>query len=150
VVISGLVTVMDRCILTYFPAVHNEVGLYIQLIVAFASILAGVETFASKSPPVAAFVDGVARGSGFLIALVIISALRELLGKGTLWGYTITQAKCVTIFAMPAGGFFVMGLLMALVAWYRHKNVPLRGCGGCVDQCIDQAATLAESPGKAL
>ncbi|MCU0609967.1 MAG: hypothetical protein MUF22_09405 [Chitinispirillaceae bacterium] len=91
VIISGMVTLVDRCVAAFAPPVYAEVGLYIQLIVAFASILAGLETFASKTTPVRAFFDGVGRGSGFLLSLMLIGAIREILGRGSM---SILLAGC--------------------------------------------------------
>ena len=117
-VISGWVTVTDMSMAAFAPEAHKQMGLYIQLIVAFASILAGAEMFASKNTIVKSFFDGIGRGVGFLVALVIISACRELLGKGTLLGIPLLGgAKPLLIMILPAGGFISAGLLMGLFNW---------------------------------
>jgi electron transport complex protein RnfE len=117
-VISGWVTITDMSMAAFAPLAHKQMGLYIQLIVAFASILAGAEVFASKNTPLKAFFDGIGRGSGFLVALVIISAFREILGKGTLLGITMLGgARPLLIMILPAGGFLSAGLLMGLFNW---------------------------------
>jgi len=116
-VISGWVTVTDMSMAAFAPAAYKQMGLYVQLIVAFASILVGIEMFASKQKIVASFIDGVGRGLGFLVALVIISFFRELLGKGSLWGYHIVNAKPLLILVLPAGGFLAVGLLMGFFNW---------------------------------
>ena len=53
-------------------------------------------------------------GLGFLFALVTIGTLRELLGAGSLLGFVLTPSKPLLFFALPAGGFFSIALLMAL------------------------------------
>jgi electron transport complex protein RnfE len=117
-VISGWVTVTDMSMAAFAPEAHKQMGLYIQLIVAFASILAGAEMFASKNTIVKSFFDGIGRGAGFLLALVIISACRELLGKGTLLGVPLLGgAKPLLVMILPAGGFISAGLLMGLFNW---------------------------------
>src|SRR5208283_3681792 len=116
-VISGWVTITDMSMAAFAPDVYKQMGLYVQLIVAFASILVGIEMFASKQKIVASFIDGVGRGLGFLVALVIISFFRELLGKGSLWGYHVVNAKPFLILVLPAGGFFAVGLLMGFFNW---------------------------------
>ncbi|MBN2036909.1 MAG: electron transport complex subunit RsxE [Chitinispirillaceae bacterium] len=117
-VISGWVTVTDLSMAAFAPEAHKQMGLYIQLIVAFASILAGAEMFASKNRVVKSFFDGIGRGLGFLVALVIISACRELLGKGTLLGVPLLGgAKPLLIMILPAGGFISTGLLMGFFNW---------------------------------
>ena len=117
-VISGWVTITDMSMAAFAQEAYKQMGLYIQLIVAFASILAGAEMFASKSSIVKSFFDGIGRGAGFLVALVIISGCREFFGKGTLLGITLLGgAKPLLIMVLPAGGFLTVGLLMALFNW---------------------------------
>ena len=116
-VISGWVTVTDMTMAAAVPDVYKQMGLYIQLIVAFASILARAEMFASKNTFVPAMSDGIGMGIGFLFALSVISFFRELLGKGSLWGMAIVDAKPLLIMILPAGGFFAVGILMALFNW---------------------------------
>jgi electron transport complex protein RnfE len=127
-VISGWVTITDMSMAAFAPEAHRQMGLYIQLIVAFASILAGAEMFASKNTPVKAFFDGIGRGAGFLVALVIISSCRELLGKGTLLGVTMLGgAKPLLIMILPAGGFITAGLLMGLFNWVDSRFLKKSG-----------------------
>lgn len=117
-VISGWVTITDMLMAAFAPDAYRQMGLYIQLIVAFASILAGAEMFASKNSVVKSFFDGIGRGTGFLVALVIISAFRELLGKGAVLGVPVLGgARPLLIMILPAGGFLSVGLLMALFNW---------------------------------
>jgi electron transport complex protein RnfE len=120
-VISGWVTVTDMSMAAFAPAAYKQMGLYIQLIVAFASILARAEMFASKNTFVPSMFDGIGMGAGFLLALTVISFFRELLGKGSLWGYQILNAKPLLILVLPAGGFFAVGLLMGLFNWISTK-----------------------------
>ncbi len=116
-VISGWVTVTDMSMAAAVPDVYKQMGLYIQLIVAFASILARAEMFASKNKIAPSMADGIGMGIGFLFALTAISFFRELIGKGSLWGMPIINAKPLLIMILPAGGFFAVGILMALFNW---------------------------------
>ena len=116
-IISGWVTVVNLLMDAFVPDVYKEVGLYIQLIVAFASILARAEMFASKNRIVPSMFDGIGMGLGFLIALVFISVFREILGKGSLWGIPLIDDRPLLIVVLPAGGFFAVGILMALFNW---------------------------------
>lgn len=117
-VISGWVTITDFSMAAFTPDVYKQMGLYIQLIVAFASILAGAEMFASKNKVIQSFFDGIGRGAGFLVALIIISSFRELLGKGSIGGIALLGgAKPLLIMILPAGGFIAVGLLMAAFNW---------------------------------
>jgi electron transport complex protein RnfE len=116
-IISGWVTVVDMLMAAYARAAYKEMGLYIELIVAFASIMARAELFASKNKVAPSFFDGIGQGVGFLTALVTISFFRELLGKGSLWGHAFVSAKPLLIMILPTGGFFAVGILMAFFNW---------------------------------
>ena len=117
-VISGWVTIVDMSMAAFAADVYKQMGLYIQLIVAFASILAGAEMFASKNKVIQSFFDGIGRGAGFLVALIVISSFRELLGKGSIGGIALLGgAKPLLIMILPAGGFIAVGLLMAAFNW---------------------------------
>jgi electron transport complex protein RnfE len=125
-VISGWVTITQMMMAAFVPDVYAKVGLYIALIVAFASILARAEMFASKNSIVPSMVDGLGMGVGFLFALTVISFFRELVGKGTLTVptglatqhvFTFINTKPVLIMVLPAGGFLAVGILMALFNW---------------------------------
>ena len=116
-VISGWVTVTDLTMAAFAREAYKQMGLYIQLIVAFASILARAEMFASKNKVTPSMFDGIGMGLGFLFALTVISFFRELLGKGSLWSFPIIHAKPLLIMILPAGGFFAVGILMAFFNW---------------------------------
>jgi electron transport complex protein RnfE len=114
VIIAVWVSAIDMTLAAFFPAVYAQVGLYVKLIVAFAIIISRLEMFASKYPLVPSLWDGFGMGLGFLLALLAIGALRELLGNGSLGGIQLAPVKPLLFFALPAGGFFSMALLMAL------------------------------------
>lgn len=120
-VISGWVTVTQFIMAAFVPDVYSKVGLYIALIVAFASILARAEMFASKNSILPSMADGLGMGIGFLFALTTISFFRELVGKGSLWGNAIVNTKPLLIMILPAGGFFAVGILMALFNWINSR-----------------------------
>ena len=130
-VISGWVTVTDMTMAAFAPEAYKQMGLYIQLIVAFASILARAEMFASKNKITPSLFDGIGMGLGFLFALTVISFFRELLGKGTLTVptglgsqqvFTLIHAKPLLIMILPAGGFFAVGILMGFFNWLSLKK----------------------------
>jgi electron transport complex protein RnfE len=129
-IIAGWVTVVDMLMAAYARAAYKEMGLYIELIVAFASILARAELFASKNEIVPSFMDGIGQGVGFLIALCIISFFRELLGMGSLWGYAFVSSKPLLIMVLPTGGFFAVGFLMGFFNWIDMKFFGGSGASG--------------------
>jgi electron transport complex protein RnfE len=129
-VISGWVTVTQLMMAAFAPDVYSKVGLYIALIVAFASILARAEMFASKNSILPSMADGLGMGVGFLFALTTISFFRELVGKGTLTVptgmatqhvFAFMNTKPILIMVLPAGGFLAVGILMALFNWINAR-----------------------------
>jgi electron transport complex protein RnfE len=129
-IIATWVTVTDLAMAAYARDVYAQMGLYIKLIVAFAIILSRAEVFASKNRVIPSFFDGLGMGSGFMLALVIIGFFRELLGKGSVWGYQIIQTNPLLIMILPAGGFFAVGILMGFFNWIDMKYFGGKGAGG--------------------
>lgn len=129
-VIAGYVTIIDMLMATYARPVYKEIGLYIQIIVAFASIFARAEVFASKNKVVSSFFDGFGMGVGFLLAMIVISFFRELLGKGELWGVSLISGNPLLIMILPAGGFLAVGLLMGFFNWVDMRFFGGKGASG--------------------
>lgn len=129
-VIAGYVTIIDLLMATYARAIYKEIGLYIQIIVAFASIFARAEVFASKNKVWSSVCDGFGMGVGFLFAMVVISFFRELLGKGELFGYSLISGNPLLIMILPAGGFLAVGLLMGFFNWVDMKFFGGKGASG--------------------
>jgi len=129
-VIAGYVSIIDMTMAAFAREAYRQIGLYIQLIVAFASILARAETFASKNRFIPSMTDGIGMGIGFLLAMIIISFFRELLGKGALWGFPIVGGRPLLIAILPAGGFFAVGLLMGFFNWVDMRFFGGKGASG--------------------
>ena len=91
--------------------------MFIPLIVVNCIIFGRAEAFAFKNKPIPAMVDGLGMGLGFTIAITLISAVRELFGAGTLLGVQVMPANYLPmgILVKPAGGFIVLGLMLALM-----------------------------------
>ena len=129
-VIAGYVTIIDLLMATYARPIYKEIGLYIQIIVAFASIFARAEVFASKNKVWSSVCDGFGMGLGFLLAMIVISFFRELLGKGALFGYPIVSGSPLLIMILPAGGFLAVGLLMGFFNWIDMRFFGGKGASG--------------------
>ncbi len=127
IIIAVWVSAIDMTLSAFAPALYAQVGLYVKLIVAFAIIISRLEMFASKYPLVPSFWDAVGMGLGFLIALVVIGAFRELLGSGSILGIALTRGKPLLFFALPAGGFFSIALLMAMFGWVEKRVMGTAG-----------------------
>ena len=122
VVIAGFVTMVDLLLQAFFPDIAESLGVFIPLIVVNCIILARAESFASKNKPVSAAVDGICQGLGYTMILLAMSAIRELLGAGTLNGSRIFPAEyAANMLALPVGGFLTLGCLIALMQYIQRK-----------------------------
>lgn len=134
IIIAVWVSAIDMVLAGFFPSLYAQVGLYVKLIVAFAIIISRLEVFASRMPLVPTFWDGLGMGLGFLFALIVIGIFRELLGSGAILGHAVVPEKPLLFFALPAGGFFSIGLLMAffnlIERWRGGGKAPSGGGGG--------------------
>ena len=117
VVIATFVTIVQLVIKAFLPALDAALGMFIPLIVVNCIIFGRAEAFACKNKPVAAIADGLGMGLGFTCAITLICAVRELFGAGTLLGMQVMPAGYMPmdLLVKPAGGFIVLGLMMALV-----------------------------------
>lgn len=117
VVIASFVTIIDLVMEGYTPQLHEELGIFIPLIVVNCIILGRAEAFASKKKFSESFVDGVVMGLGFTIALTVLGSIREILGAGSIfgWKFVSEEASTVVLFILPPGAFIALGFLIAIV-----------------------------------
>ena len=117
VIISGFVSALELLIKAYLPSLSNSLGLFIPLIVVNCIILARAEAFASKNKVLPSVVDGLSMGLGFTFALVILGAIREIIGSGTVFGVQVfgDWYEPAVLFIMPPGAFITLGIVIALV-----------------------------------
>lgn len=157
VVIAGFVTVVQMLVKAFLPALDQQLGVYLPLIVVNCIILGRAEAFAGKNGVAASALDGLGMGVGFTAALVIMGGVRELLGAGTLLGFQILPESVppMTIFVLAPGGFFVFGILMAYankLAERKGKPKATLGCAGCpmAETCTvaDKVACTGEKEEK--
>ena len=129
VIIAGFVTMVEMLLNAFLPALAESLGIFIPLIVVNCIILARAEAFASKNSIGLSALDGLGMGLGFTLALSLISAVRELLGAGTLWGVQILGAayEPMLMFILAPGGFIILGLLIAIIQLVRNKNAKKGG-----------------------
>lgn len=124
VIISGFVTAVELLMRAYFYDLYQSLGLFIPLIVVNCIILARAEAFASKNKPLPSIIDGAAMGLGFTFALVLLAFVRELLGSGKIFGWSIPgySENPMVIFVLPAGAFISLGLVIAVVQKIRNSG----------------------------
>lgn len=137
VIIASFVTVVQMVVKAFLPALDEQLGVYLPLIVVNCIILGRAEAFANKNAVLASAVDGLGMGIGFTAALFIMGAAREILGAGSFYGISVPflSENPMLIFILPPGGFFVYGITMAVankIAESKGKpKAELRGCEGC-------------------
>ncbi|MCL1863109.1 MAG: electron transport complex subunit RsxE [Defluviitaleaceae bacterium] len=125
IVISATFTTIVRLLMEAFlPSLNEALGIFIPLIVANCIVLARMESFAAKQPPVMVLFDSAGMGLGFTGALAIIGVVREILGLGTMFGITVMPEAFprATIMIMPAGGFFALGFIIAGLSAFKKRR----------------------------
>lgn len=140
-IIASVVTVIELLMHAFFYDLYRVLGIFIPLIVTNCAIIGRAEVFASKNSPLPSLLDGFATGLGFCITLVLLGALRELSGRGTLlagadmllgnWASHLTLTIIpdhpgFLLAILPPGAFIGLALLIAARnAWQASKtNTP--------------------------
>ena len=123
-IIATFVTVIDLLLQAYIPSLASSLGLLLPLIVVNCIILGRAEAYASKNAVLPSAMDGLGMGLGFTFALVLMGIVRELLGAGTIAAGIIGDKGIqipglvdnpATMMILPAGGFLVMGFILAAI-----------------------------------
>lgn len=144
VVIAGFVTFVSFILQRFVPSLYESLGIFLSLIVVNCIILGRAEMFASKNSARASALDGLGMGLGFTLALFIIGSVREILGAGSWLGMTFgSWYEPMVFFITPAGGFFVFGVIIAVVTKLSHKEPKAEfGCMNCPskDACAGKGA----------
>jgi electron transport complex protein RnfE len=123
-IIATFVTVIDFVLSALVPDVHKELGAFIPLIVANCMILGRQEAFAAKHPVRLAATDAIGMGAGFALALLALGSLREMLGRGSLFGISLfgPHFEPWVIMLLPPGGFIGLGLMLLVLNWARSRG----------------------------
>lgn len=124
VIIASFVTVADRFMAAFFPPISKSLGPYVPLIVVNCIILGRQEAFSSKNTVGRSLIDALGMSSGFVLALLILSGIREILGMGTFLGYQVMGPwfKPWIIMILPPGAFITLGLLLALALQIERRT----------------------------
>ena len=150
-IVAALVTVVDLLFNANLHELYLVLGIFIPLIVTNCIVLARVEAFAAKNPPLQATFDGIFMGVGMLWTLAVLGGLREFIGAGTLFsGIDLVFPNLQPLQVLPAdypglllailppGAFILLGCMIAWKNWVEARAarrqqrtaVPV-AAGGC-------------------
>jgi electron transport complex protein RnfE len=123
VVIASFVTMVDLSMAGFLPALHEQLGLFIPLIVVNCLVLGRAEAFASKNNVGSSVIDGIGMGLGFAFGLTLLGAVREVLGSGKVFGMQIfSDTYAMLVFVLAPGAFIALGYLIAIMNRFAKKN----------------------------
>lgn len=143
-VIAALVTVIDLSINAFAHPLHKVLGIFIPLIVVNCIVLARAESFAAKNAPSPSIVDGFSMGLGLALVLGLLGAMREIVGKGTLFSgldlafgpgakqfilTVIPDYHGFLLAVLPPGAFLGLGSLIALRNWIEIRKAAKQSAG---------------------
>ncbi len=133
VVIAGFVTFVSLMLQAFIPALYSSLGMFLSLITVNCIILGRAEMFASKNKVLPSALDGLGMGLGFTLTLVLVGSIREIFGAGQWFGITVMPEvlEPMTLFILPAGGFFVLGAVIAIVNRIMKKKPREISCQNC-------------------
>ena len=138
VIVASLVTVVQFLMQAYLPSLSKALGVYIPLIVVNCIILGRAESYASKNPVIPSIFDGIGMGLGFTVGLTTIGIIREILGSGSIFGFSFVKAvenfaeshasekvfqilsdqglfQPASIFVSAPGAFLVLAFIIAFI-----------------------------------
>ncbi len=114
VIIASFVTIVELVMQGFMPALFDQLGLFIPLIVVNCLVLGRAEAFASKKSLPVAVVDGLGMGLGFSFALTVLGGVREILGSGAIFDIKLMPGDFMLVFVLAPGAFIGLGYLVAL------------------------------------
>ncbi|SMN15474.1 Electron transport complex protein RnfE [uncultured Candidatus Thioglobus sp.] len=136
--IASFVTIVELLMQSYFYDLYLILGIFVPLIVTNCAILARAEAYASKNTWGKSALDGLMMGIGFSVILIVLGAMRELIGSGTLFDQSslllgsFGDTLSITVFEdyqgtllaiLPPGAFIGLGLIVALKNYFDLKKV---------------------------
>ena len=135
-IIAALVTVIDLSMNAFVHPLYLVLGIFIPLITTNCIVLARADAFAAKNHPLHSVVDAVAMGLGLTLVLLVLGAIREIAGKGTLLSgidlvfgeaakgwvlHVLPNYHGFLLAILPPGAFIALGLLIAANNWNKAR-----------------------------
>ena len=129
VVVAALVTIVSQVLKAYVYDVSVELSVYVGLIITNCILMGRLEAFAMMNKPWPSFLDGVGNGLGYALILVIVGAVREFLGRGSLLGFQIIPEGVYDfgyvnngMMTMPAMALILLGCVIWVHRAYIYKE----------------------------
>ena len=129
-IIASLVIVVDQVLQAFSYAAAKELSVFVGLIITNCIVMGRAEAYAMKSPPVMSFLDGIGNGLGYSVVLLTVGFIRELFGKGTLFGVEIIPLvqdggwyQPMGLLILPPSAFFIIGLFIWVLRTYKKDQV---------------------------
>jgi Na+-transporting NADH:ubiquinone oxidoreductase subunit D len=124
VVVAALVTIVSQILKAFAYDVSVQLSVYVGLIITNCILMGRLEAFAMQNKPWPSFLDGVGNGLGYAMILIIVGALRELLGRGTLLGFQVLPDCYVNngMMTMPAMALILVGCVIWVHRAYFYKE----------------------------
>ena len=122
VIIASFVTMVELLMQAYVPALFDQLGLFIPLIVVNCLVLGRSEAFASKNGVFSSIIDGFGMGLGFAFALTVLGGVREILGSGSIFGFKFITGDGMLVFVLAPGAFIALGYLIVLINKINKKT----------------------------
>ena len=110
VIIAALVILVDQVLKAYVYDVSKQLSVFVGLIITNCILMGRLEAFALGNKPWQSFLDGLGNGAGYGVILVIVGFFRELLGSGSVWGYSVIPES----WYIANGGFYENNGMMIL------------------------------------
>ena len=116
IIIAAFVGILEILMQTYTPALYNNLGIFVPLIVVNCIVLGRAEVYATQNSVFNSMFDGLGNGLGFTAALTLLGIVRELLGTGQVFSLAIFPENYGMIaFVLAPGAFIVLAYLIVLV-----------------------------------
>lgn len=119
-IIAGIIYAID----TFMPEISLGAGIYLTLTAANSIIALHCEKLAVKTDLRHAFFDSVATALGYAAVIILVGALREIIGSSTIWGANIKVPMTYPAILMPFGGFLVLAFFAAALKALINKRFP--------------------------
>jgi Na+-transporting NADH:ubiquinone oxidoreductase subunit D len=129
-IIASLVIIVDQVLKAYAFELSLRLSVFVGLIVTNCIILARAESFAMRNDVLASTLDGIGNGLGYGFILVLVGAIRELFGHGSLLGVQILWTTAegggfdpLQLMLLPPSAFFIIGGIIWLIRTKRPEQV---------------------------